>query len=91
LIAGLRFAIEDLAAGLRKDLEPAVGDIAISHPESLRSTFGRGLAMNILGSMAGAETSMNRSYELEKILFRVPGSLRFPLRVRIPLVRNANA
>src|SRR4029077_15579242 len=38
-----------------------------------------------------SKTSIERSYELEKVLFRIHRGVRFPLRVRVSLVCNANA
>jgi len=37
------------------------------------------------------ETSTQRNYELEKILYRIHRSVRFPLRIWLPLVRDAHA
>ena len=37
------------------------------------------------------QPSIEKSYELEEILFRIRRGLHFPLRVRLPLVCNANA
>ena len=47
--------------------------------------------MTVLGFIRVTETSIERSYELEEILFRIHRGVRFPVRVRLPLVRNANA
>ena len=47
--------------------------------------------MTVRGFHRATETSTERSYELEEVLFRVRRGVHFPLRVRLPLVRNANA
>ena len=48
--------------------------------------------MKVRGFSGGPkQTSIERSYELEEILFRIHRGVRFPLRVRLPLVRNVNA
>src|SRR6476646_1482488 len=60
--------------------------------QSLKSTFAGGLAMKLRGFNWGPhQTSIERSYELEEILFRIHRGLRFPLRVRLRLVCNVNA
>ena len=38
-----------------------------------------------------SKTSIERSYELEEILFRIHRGVHFPLRLRLPLVCDANA
>src|SRR6478672_7598909 len=43
------------------------------------------------GNRGPTKTSIERSYELEEILFRIHRGVRFSLRVRFPLVRNVNA
>ena len=64
----------------------------IARPNSLKSTFAGGLAMKVRGfNWAPHQTSIERSYELEEILFRIRRGVRFPVRIRIPLVRNTNA
>jgi len=47
--------------------------------------------MKYAGLVGPQQTSTERSYELEEILFRIHRGVRFPLRVRIRLVRNADA
>lgn len=70
-----------------------IEDELIPRPPNLRSTFANGLAMKLRGVTTGRyiRTSIERSYELEEILFRIHRGVRFPLRVRLPLVRNSNA
>src|SRR5438876_8426004 len=64
----------------------------IPRPENLRSTFAGGVAMKVRGFKKDPQqTSIERSYELEKILLRIHRRVRFPVRVRVPLVRNVNA
>ena len=66
--------------------------LVIPRPENLRSTFVAALAMKVRGFTEGPkQTSIEKSYELEKILLRVYRGLHLPLRVRVPLVRNVNA
>ena len=47
--------------------------------------------MKYAGSVGPQQTSIERSYELEEILFRIHRGVRFPLHVWICLVWNADA
>src|ERR1700741_4126319 len=62
----------------------------VPYPENLRSTFAGDLAMK-LRTRRRSKTSIARRYELEEVLFCIHPGVRFPLRVRLPLVCNPNA
>src|SRR5215831_3035170 len=63
----------------------------VRRSENLASTFACRVAMKERGVNRAKETSIQRSYELEKILLRVHRGVCCPVRVWLPLVCHADA